>query len=249
MLLSVVVLFTDHDYMLLDRAINSIREHIKFEDYEIIAVDNREENKSQINIKGVKIITQDKNLYTFEGRRFGFYNSSGKFIWNFDADDRMIGDLFEEDIKLDMDFMQMFYSYDKDAERKPLLMHFISRPPNYGPSVWSRLYNRKLLQKIYDRLEKPVIVPKFEDKILFDFVMSYNPKYAYIERPIYEYNVSKSTTDRTLKDKVDKIGKDGYDYPYEVLGMPQIAINLKRRVGYLVCQSLKKNNNLNIQKP
>ena len=92
MLLSVVILFTDHDYMLLDRAVNSIKEHIKFSDYEIIAVDNREKKEISINIEGVKIVTQNKNLYTFEGRRFGFNNSSGDFIWNFDTDDRMVGE-------------------------------------------------------------------------------------------------------------------------------------------------------------
>lgn len=248
MLLSVIILFTDHDFMLLDRAVNSIKEHIKFSDYEIIAVDNREKEKSSVCIDNVKIITQGKNLYTFEGRKFGFNNSSGKFIWNFDADDRMIGDLFEEDIKQEMDFMQMFFSYDPDFKRNPIVIHHIESPRSYGPNVWTRLYNRDLLQKIYDRLEKPVIVPKFEDRILFDFVMSYHPKYAYIERPIYEYNASKSTTNNTVKEKVDKIGIDGYDYPYEVLKRPYMAKELKNRVTQLICQNLKESSSTNFQK-
>ena len=248
MLLSVVILFADHDYMLLDRAVSSIKEHIKFSDYEIIAVDNREENKAPINIDGVKIITQNKNLYTFEGRRFGFNNSIGDFIWNFDADDRMIGDLYEEDINPDVDFMQMFFKFDPDIKHKPILLLHKEIPRRYGPNVWSRLYNRKLLEKIYTRLEKPVVVPKFEDRILFDFVMSYKPKYEYIERPIYEYNASRSTTNFTVKDKVDKIGLDGYDYPYEVLGRPENAYALKQRAKYYICQNSKENRFLNTQK-
>jgi hypothetical protein len=58
--------------------------------------------------------------------------------------------------------------------------------------------------------------------------MSYDPKYEYIERPIYEYNISKSTTNFTVKEKVDKIGKNGYDYPYTILGRPKTAQFLKR---------------------
>lgn len=248
MLLSVVILFTDHDYMLLDRAVNSIKEHIKFSDYEIIAVDNREKKEISINIEGIKIVTQNKNLYTFEGRRFGFNNSSGDFIWNFDTDDRMIGDLYAEDIKPDVDFMQMFFKFDADSKRRMILLLHKEIPSHYGPNVWSRLYNRKLLEKIYSRLEKPVIVPKFEDRILFDFVMSYKPKYEYIERPIYEYNASRSTTNFTVKDKVDKIGLDGYDYPYEVLGRPENAYTLKQRAKYYICQNSKENRFLNTQK-
>ena len=248
MLLSVVILFTDHDYMLLDRAVNSIKEHIKFSDYEIIAVDNREKKEISINIEGVKIVTQNKNLYTFEGRRFGFNNSSGDFIWNFDTDDRMVGDLYAEDIKPDVDFMQMFFKFDADVKHRMILLLHKEIPSHYGPNVWSRLYNRKLLEKIYSRLEKPVIVPKFEDRILFDFVMSYKPKYEYIERPIYEYNASRSTTNFTVKDKVDKIGLDGYDYPYEVLGRPETAYALKQRAKYYICQNSKENRFLNTQK-
>ena len=79
MILSIVILFTDRDYMLLEKVVNSIKEHIKFNDYEVIAVDNREQNKTPLNLSDVKIITNEKNLYTFEGRRTGFKHTSGKY--------------------------------------------------------------------------------------------------------------------------------------------------------------------------
>ena len=56
MILSIVIPFCDNDYQFLDGAINSIKKHIKFDDYEIIAVDNREKEKSAINIKNEKIM-------------------------------------------------------------------------------------------------------------------------------------------------------------------------------------------------
>jgi len=247
MLLSIVIPFCDNDYKLLDRAINSIREHIKFNDYEIVVVDNREEKKEEkISLENIKIISKGYNFYTFESRRFGFQNSTGKFIWNFDADDEMIGDLFEEDIKEDYEFLQMYYLHDEKTRPKPIPLLKRYNPSLFGPCVWSRLYRRDLLEKIYTRLEKPIIVPKFEDRILFDFVLSYNPKYEYIERPIYMYNHSVSTTNTKLVERVDKIGIGGYDYPYEVLGKPNAAEDLKRRVG-IICQNLKRNRRFNTQ--
>jgi hypothetical protein len=59
-------------------------------------------------------------------------------------------------------------------------------------------------------------------------------------------------------EKVDKIGMEGYTYPYQILGKPSIAEDLKRKVGSMYqklkkagerkCQNLKESSNLNIQK-
>lgn len=232
MILSVVILFTDHDYMLLDRAISSIKEHVKFNDYEIILVDNRDNQSIKIERNDVKIVTQNKNLYTFEGRKFGFSFTQGQFVWNFDADDRMIGDLYKEDIKEEYDLLQMFYSFETKTPQESLI-HRRSKLYLYGQNVWSRLYNRNLLQKIYDRIDKPIRVPKFEDRILYDFVMSYDPKFEYIERPIYEYNSSKSTTNKTLNRKIEKIGIDDYTYAYKIVGDERMGKELQNRVKQL----------------
>jgi hypothetical protein len=72
------------------------------------------------------------------------------------------------------------------------------------------------------------------------------------------YNHSISTTNTRLMEKVDKIGMEGYTYPYQILGKPSIAEDLKRKVGSMYqklkkaeerkCQNLKESSNLNIQK-
>lgn len=253
MILSVVILFTDYDYMLLNRAVSSIREHIKFNNYEIIAVDNRDQNKDLISIFNVKIITQNKNLYTFEGRHFGFKQSSGKYIWNFDADDVMIEDLYLEDFPLvDTDFIQInFESADK---AKPKL-EFGRHPFNYGCSVWSRFYNRNILEKVYSKLEKKIYVPKFEDLLLLDLVWSLKPKYEYINKRLYQYNCLGSNTNKNLKTNIEKLGFDSYYYIYEmVLGKKGYANSLKNRILRILeveekkCRNLKKNKNIASQK-
>ena len=56
MLLSVVILFTDNDSSFLEGAIKSIRNNIKFSDYEIILVDNRNNQKEEISLNKEKVI-------------------------------------------------------------------------------------------------------------------------------------------------------------------------------------------------
>ena len=127
MLLSVVILFTDNDSSFLEGAIKSIRNNIKFSDYEIILVDNRNNQKEKIFLNDVKIVSKGYNLNCFEGRRFGFENSKGDFIWNFDVDDLMIGELYKEDIKKEVDFMQMYYSFPPGSKRNPILKKHLPR--------------------------------------------------------------------------------------------------------------------------
>ena len=235
MLLSVIVLFTDDDRSFLERAVSSIKKGIKFSDYEVILIDNRTNDKTEIKIDDTKIISKGYNLNCFEGRRLGFENSKGDFIWNFDVDDLMIGELYEKDINKSVDFMQMYYLFNPESNKKPILTKHLPRA--YGWNVWSRLYNRNILRKIYDRIEKPVDIFMFEDKILFDFVNSYKPKYEYIERPIYQYNVSNATNrpeNVKKNEKLLKTGLEDYDYIYGVMGKKYMAKELKDRIERLL---------------
>lgn len=235
MLLSVIILFTDDDCSFLERTIYSIKKGIKFSNYEIILVDNRTSNKSEIKIDNVKIVTKGYNLNCFEGRRFGFENSKGDFIWNFDVDDLMIGELYEKDINKSVDFMQMYYLFNPESNKKPILTKHLPRA--YGWNVWSRLYNRNILQKIYSRIDRPVNIFMYEDRILFDFVNSYKPTYEYIERPIYQYNISNATNIPENKNKnldLIKTGWDEYDYVYDILGKPYISKEIKKMIKWII---------------
>lgn len=236
--LTIIILFCDNDYQYLDRAVSSIKEHIKFNDYEIIAVDNREKEKTPINIEGVRVISKGYNLNCFEGRRFGFENSNGEYIWNFDVDDLMVGDLYLEDFKNKVDFYQIFYRCDKSTGYAQFQKKHL--PRGYGWNVWTRFYSAELLKKVYSKIDKPVNVFMFEDRILFDFVSSFKPTYDYIERTIYEYNVSNATnTPKKVKENAGliKTGFDEYSYLYNLIKKPWIANELKERVKNLLEKS------------
>jgi len=219
MILSIVIPFCDSDYQFLDGAVNSIKKHVKFDDYEIIAVDNREKEKSIINIEDVKIVSKGYNLGCFEGRKFGVQNSQGKFIWNFDVDDLMVGDLLREDIKEDADVLQMFYIYNTGQRHDKKML-----PVEYGINVWSRLYKAEILKNFYSKLERPVNIFLREDLILFDVVRKNARVWKYIPKVIYEYNFKNATYNKDRKTKdVREASIEDYRYVYEILGDPKKA--------------------------
>ena len=219
MILSIVIPFCDSDYQFLDGAVNSIKKHVKFDDYEIIAVDNREKEKSTISIEDVKIVSKGYNLGCFEGRKFGVQNSQGKFIWNFDVDDLMVGDLLREDIKEDADVLQMFYIYNTGQRHDKKML-----PVEYGINVWSRLYKAEILKNFYSKLERPVNIFLREDLILFDVVRKNARVWKYIPKVIYEYNFKNATYNKDRKTKdVREASIEDYRYVYEILGDPKKA--------------------------
>jgi hypothetical protein len=234
MILSIVIPFCDNDYQFLDRAVSSIKEHVKFDDYEIVAVDNREKDKSQININNVKIVSSGHNLGCFDGRRFGVSYSQGIFIWNFDVDDLMVGDLYREDIKEDADVMQMYYIYNTGPRYDQKML-----PVSYGVNVWSRLYKAEIVKNFYAKLEKPIKIFMREDSLLFDAVYRTAKVWKYIPKVIYEYNFKNARFNKYNKgnNKKSKMSEqeaketyENYKYIYNILGTPEKADALFRRV-------------------
>lgn len=234
MILSVVIPFCDSDYQFLDGAIRSIKEHIKFDDYEIIAVDNREKEKAPISIDGVNIVSKGYNLGCFDGRRFGVSYSQGIFIWNFDVDDLMVGDLYREDIKEDADVMQMYYVYNTGPRYDKKML-----PVAYGVNVWSRLYKAEIVKNFYAKLEKPIKIFMREDSLLFDAVYGTAKVWKYIPKVIYEYNFKNARFNKDNKgnNKKPKMSEqeaketyENYKYIYNILGTPEKADALFRRV-------------------
>lgn len=234
MILSIVIPFCDNDYQFLDGAVSSIKKHVKFDDYEIIAVDNREKDKSLINISNVKVVSKGYNLGCFDGRRFGVSYSQGTFIWNFDADDLMIGDLYREDIKEDADVMQMYYAYNTGTKCDQKMF-----PIAYGVNVWSRLYKAEIVKNFYAKLEKPIKIFMREDSLLFDAVCGTAKVWKYIPKVIYEYNFKNARFNKDNKgnnkkskfsEQVAKETYENYKYVYTILGTPEKADILFKRV-------------------
>ena len=63
MILSIVIPFCDNDYQFLDRAVSSIKEHVKFDDYEIIAVFQRDITLVALKEESLGFKTVKENLF------------------------------------------------------------------------------------------------------------------------------------------------------------------------------------------
>ena len=206
MLLSIVVLFCDYDVCYLNQAISSIKKNVKFSDYEIIAVDNRETNKDPLILDNVKVITKGYNLNCFEGRRFGFENSSGEYIWNFDADDLMIDRLYKEDLT-GAEAYQLFYKMD-DGPIFDKKVHFSW----FRQGAWCRIYKREILKKVYSRIDRPVNIFMREDLLLLRLVQKEVKQWDYITRVIYQYNHSLASYRLKSPKRAKESSEEDYQY-------------------------------------
>lgn len=211
MKLSVVVLFCDKDVKFLYDFLRQLESHI-FTDYEIILVDNREKDKTEIKTK-YKLIDPGENIYLFEGRRIGFENSSGEYIWFVDVDDEIIGDVYDEDFSSNADFIQFYYDAN-GAQIKPGNYPSVKA---FGYNVWSRFYKASKLKEAYAPITKRGIkVSTFENAILLSLMLRTKPTISYLDKILYKYNLCNSTFHKKSlsKEEFDRFTK-GYDIlPY-----------------------------------
>ena len=187
MKLSIVILFCDKDVKYLNDLLKQLEGHV-FCNYEIILIDNRTKDKTEIITK-YKIIRPKENTYLFEGRRIGFENSTGDYIWFVDVDDDIIGDVYQDDFNQNTDVIQFYY--DINGWQTPPGVH---KPLDwFGPGVWCRFFKAIKLQEVYKPITKRNLkVHTFEDVILTSLIFQTDPSYSYIDRMIYKYKIDRS---------------------------------------------------------
>lgn len=187
MKLSIIILFCDKDVKYLYDLLKQLEGHV-FCNYEIILIDNRTKDKTKIITK-YKIIKPKENTYLFEGRRIGFENSTGDYIWFVDVDDDIIGDVYQDDFNQNTDVIQFYY--DINGWQTPPGVH---KPLDwFGPGVWCRFFKVTKLQEVYKPITKRNLkVHTFEDVILTSLIFQTNPSYSYIDRMIYKYKIDRS---------------------------------------------------------
>lgn len=91
MFLSIVSIFCDNDYNLVESLVKSIEENIEVE-HEIILMDNRDVYKNEkIDIpENIKVVSMGGNKYQFEARRRVVSECRGEYIWYIDTDDTVL---------------------------------------------------------------------------------------------------------------------------------------------------------------
>lgn len=203
MKLSIIILFCDKDVKYLHDLLKQLEGHV-FCNYEIILIDNRTKDKTEIITK-YKIIKPKENIYLFEGRRIGFENSTGDYIWFVDVDDDIIGDVYQDDFNQNTDIIQFYY--DINGWQIPPGVH--EPIEQFGPGVWCRFFKATKLQEVYKPITRRNLkVHTFEDEILLNLVLQTNSSYSYIDRMIYKYRIDRSNI---IKLKIKKFTKEDFE--------------------------------------
>jgi len=237
MILSIVILCCDKDYQMVSSLLNNIdnvwyEQHDSFLDYEVIIVDNRE-NEADKDVDwehhkaDITIHKSGSNIMQFAARAIGTQLAKGDYIWFIDADDSIleIPRLPEPDtedptsIGPDM----IFFSTTANSTN---LMLYEDMPEGYyeadkvyekffGMSIapWNKIISRGLLMDVYKSIASVHVwqglKERFsvsEDLILNLFLFTYAHTVYVSKQKCYDYNMQ--THAYVLKDVYKKVDMD-----------------------------------------
>ncbi len=170
MKLSIIVLFSDRDFNCVSDWIANTEKNVKVE-HEIIIVDNTtdgvivQQNLETDCIKGVR---GSKDLGCFAGRKLGFNNSKGQYIWHVDGDDDILP---LKKFEYDADLVCFNYLIKHKGEttdgigKDPYFMPYLATATSFYHAywksqcknmVWNKFVKREILENIYPS------IPDFE---------------------------------------------------------------------------------------
>lgn len=164
MKLSIIALFSDGDKHLFNKWLQNTEEKVKIE-HEVIVVDNTSDGS--IKSDEVKVIRGGENLGIFQGRRLGFDNSCGEYIFYVDGDDDILS---LTKFEYDADLVCFNYLCRMKGEKTDCIGKD-PYPVSYKATggfyhwywkgkchnmVWNKFIKREVLEKIYPN------IPQFE---------------------------------------------------------------------------------------
>lgn len=164
-------------------------------DIEVIIVDDGCNEKELDKLKAKVIHLETNSGGAGKPRNVGIENSTGKYIAFIDSDDMITEDyisLIKDKIKENKDIIYLSWKSNKHN------VVVKDKPPFWNPTVWSKVYKRKLIGNL--RFKEDINYA--EDKYFNDRI---KPKTStFIDKQIYIYNnqsensLSKNGTKKTL---------------------------------------------------
>lgn len=231
MILSIVILCCDKDYMMVSSLLNNIRnvwqeQHDSFLDYEVIIVDNRENEADKHvdwnNNANVIVHKSGSNIMQFASRAIGTRLAKGDYIWFVDADDSIVNipivnTIFSETIDI------LFFSTTASSSN---LMRYEDLPEGlyaaddvyenfFGMAIapWNKIIKGSLLIDIYTEIDNANVwhglKERFsvsEDLILSIFLFTHAHSIYVSKQKCYDYNTK--THAYVLKDMYKKADMD-----------------------------------------
>ena len=208
MFLSIVAAFCDKDCQLIESLIDNIEKKVKVE-HEIILIDNRENNHSEIDFKNAKVYSKGYNAYQFEARRYAVQFCSGEYIWFIDADDEIftvdIKNNFTDDIicfnyaiKTTIVQHSPMYYYIEETFQNQFTHIYTKDIKNYirehcsvwdlcGCTLWNKWIRKDLMEKVVAPLPVDEIIVASEDVLYCSLVIDRSDSICFCKDTIYLY--------------------------------------------------------------
>lgn len=211
MLLSIVVTFCDKDVKYINNLLKSIKEKVHVS-HEVILIDNREKDKSELELINATVYSKGYNAYQFEARRFAVQYCKGDYIWYFDADDVVfevnsdLEDKFTEDIvvfnyaiKQNVVILPYNWEYLKAAFNRKRFSTIKTEDvlplcPNndvwdlYTCVLWNKWIKRTIMESIVPLIPKDKIVVASEDVLYCALAIEKSDTVCFCDDAIYMYN-------------------------------------------------------------
>lgn len=183
MKLSICILTCDKDCQYLSDCIDSVMKSVKFDDFEIVIVDNRIDKTSDLSVKEsdkIKIIKNTEDTTTFFGRKLAFENSTGDYIYYVDCDDVLINEITEDLIPYGMKMVKVKALFKSTEDDSGKVYSF--------ESLWSYFIHRDVLELVYSKIDKKITLCTNEDSIMVRLCKIVTKKVEITNHCIYQYN-------------------------------------------------------------
>lgn len=181
-------------------------------EHEVVIVDNRNDKSKPLKYKldNVVLVETEENIGILDGRRKGFENSNGDYVWFVDIDDEIM-DVCDRGFG-DYDIIK-FPAYNDNYIRDSESYSYYIRKPNVctydtvskiNIMLWDKWFKRDILEKVYARLPSFNCVYN-EDVLIVLLALEYANEIRVIgTKPMYRHRTNEDST--TLK--VFKSNKD-----------------------------------------
>lgn len=187
-------------------------------DIEIVVINDGSTDNSEEIIKEYSEKHSNLVLYTITNhgqsyaRNYGLSKATGEYISFIDSDDYVSIDLFLEIIKKlkRKQYDIILFGYHAVDNNKNILFskkYEVSNKNNVSdieylmadPCPWNKVYKKSFLDKIKFKLPEGII---YEDYCYIPTLVKYNPSIGYVDKELYYYVYSDSSTMRNTEYKV-----------------------------------------------
>ena len=200
-MIDIITIFCDKDSHCIDNFLSYVK-RLSF-DFKLTVLDNRHDKSEDLSLKfvGHNYIKCDEDVGLFETRRKAFKMTHEDWVWFVDIDDEFWDFKFECDPNDDI----VLYNFKLNHDNKIIdcgqsrtnrlyridgtddEIGYISTFFSYN-GVWNKIFNRKTLAKVYEKIPIMKDLFLYEDLLLTKYFIYTAKRYRTDTQVIYQWN-------------------------------------------------------------